>query len=89
MFINWTGTIGKILIAGTEGVTGSLFSTLLLIMIFIFIICMMFSIALEYTAILILPLCLACASYYSNFVAPLTVILIYISFIITKNWIFK
>lgn len=89
MFINLTGAIGTILESGTQSVTGSLFSTLLFILIFLIAIGILFSIPLEYIAIFIIPFCLACASYYSNFVAPLGVILIYVSFIITKNWIFK
>jgi len=89
MFINVTESIGVILQAGTQNITGSIFATLLLILMFLFVIAIMFSIPLEYISILILPYCLACASYYGNFVAPVGIILIYVSTIITKNWIFK
>lgn len=89
MFMNWTETIGIILKAGTQTVTGDIISTLFLVLIFLFAICIMFSIALEWIAIIILPLCLAMASEYNNFIGPVTVIIIYISMIITKNWIFK
>lgn len=88
-FINETDVIGQILQAGSQNVTGSLFLTLLIILIFLMVIAMMFSIPLEFISILILPICLASASYYGDFIAPVGIIIFYISFIITRNWIFK
>jgi len=89
MFINTTESIGTIIQAGTQSVTGSLFLTLLMIFIFLVIIGIIFSIPLEFISIILLPFCLACASHYGNFVAPVAIILIYVSTIITKNWIFR
>jgi len=88
-FINTTDIIGSILDAGTQNATGSLMATLLFILLFLVVICLMFGIPLEFISIIILPLCLSCASYYSDFFKPLIVILIYVSMIIAKNWLFK
>ncbi len=89
MFINITESIGLIVQSGTQNVTGSIFITLFLIMIVLFAIAMMFGIPLEFTSILILPFCISCAAYYGNFIAPVSIIIIYVSTIITKNWIFR
>lgn len=89
VFINETGTIGLILSAGTAGLTGNIVISLLIIMLFLITIAMLFSIPLEYTAIIILPLCISCGAYYNTFLAPTIVILIYLATIITKNWLFK
>lgn len=89
VFINFTETIGKVILAGTEGTSGSFTITLIMILILIIALAIMFGIQLEYTAILILPLTLACMSYYSDFVTFGMILLIYFAFILTKNFIFK
>lgn len=89
LFINVTDPLGIIVQHGTQSVTGSLFATLLIILIFLVAIGLMFQIPLEFLSIIILPYCLACGSHYSSFVAPMGVILIYIATLITKNWLFK
>ena len=89
VFINTTDIIGTIIGAGTENATGNLVVTLLFILLFLIVIALMFSIPLEFISVIILPLCLASASYYSDFFKPLIVILIYVSMIIAKNWLFK
>ena len=88
-FMNATGSIGLILAAGTLGVNGSLFLTLLMVLMFLIVIGIMFQIPLEFISIIVLPMCLACASYYSNFVAPVAVIFIYVATLITKRWLFN
>lgn len=88
-FINTTDIIGVIIGAGTENATGSLMATLLFILLILVVICLMFQIPLEFIAIILLPICLATGSYYSDFFKPLIVILIYVSMIIAKNWLFK
>lgn len=88
-FINTTDIIGSILDSGTQNATGNMVATLLFILLFLVVICLMFSIPLEFISIILLPLCLAMASYYSDFFKPLIVILIYVSMIIAKNWLFK
>lgn len=89
MFLNETGTIAVILAAGTQNLTGSMVATLFLILAFCLAISLMFGIPLEVFAIIILPLNLSMAAYYSSFITPLIVILIYLSMIIAKNWLFR
>lgn len=89
MFINQTGIIGTILDAGTQNATGSMVATLLFILFFLVVIAFMFGIPLEFISIIILPLCLSMGAYYSDFFRPLIVILIYVSMILAKNWLFK
>lgn len=89
VFINATESIGLILIAGSTNLTGNIVATLLLILAVLFAIAMMFQIPLEFTAVIFLPLCLAMGSYYSNMLGPLIVILIFLSTLVAKNWLFK
>lgn len=88
-FINFNETIGIIIGNATTTTTGSLFLTLLLIVLFFIAIAIVFGIRLEYTAIIIIPLVMGYAAYYSEFVALLLVLLIYLAFIMTKNFIFR
>jgi len=89
MFINESGIIAQIMQSGTHTITGSMYLTIFIVLIFLIIICMMFSIPLEFLSIIILPFCISIMAYYSNFIAPVGVILIYLTTIITKNWLFK
>ena len=89
MFINVTETIGLILAAGTRNLTGDMVATLFLILIFLVVIGLMFQIPLEFLSIVILPICISIAAYYSNFMLPLIIILIYVSSLIAKNWLFR
>lgn len=89
MFINTTETIGIIIGTASEVTTGSLFLTLMLLLVFLVAFGLLFGIKPEYISILILPYCLACMAYYSDFVAPGGTILIYVAFILTKNYILK
>jgi len=89
MFINESGILGVVLAAGTTNLTGNIVASLLLIMAFLFAVCIMFGIELEYTAIIFLPLCISIGAYYSKFLVIIIVILIYVSTLIAKNWIFR
>jgi len=89
MFIDSTGVIGIIMGAGTVVTTGSLFVSLFLVLMFLFALCLVFSIEFEYSAILLLPMLLGYASYYKEFIAPLGVLLIYLAMIFTKKFLFK
>ena len=89
MFINNTGVISSILSAGTTNLTGSIVLTLFMILMFLIIIAIMFKIPLEFLVVLILPFCLIVASETSSFWIPITTILIYISTLLAKNWLFK
>lgn len=89
VLLNTTGIIGSIMVAGTEGLTGDMVATLLIVLLFLVVIGIMFSIPMEYLSIIIIPFCLATATYYNQFIIPLLIIGIYLSVIITKNWLFK
>ena len=89
MFINQTETIGIIIGQATTTTTGSLFATLLLVLVFLLALCLLFRISIEWASILLLPLMISYASYYSNLYAPLGVTIIYLAMVLTKNFIFK
>lgn len=89
MFINWSQTMGVILAKSTEYNTGSIFLSLMILLVMILAFALMFGIKLEYTAILILPLLLGYMAYYSDFIAVGTCIFIYLALILTKNFLFK
>ena len=88
-FINTTGTIGTIMQSGTSTLTGTMVATLLFILIFLVVMALMFGIPLEFMAVVILPFCIGVSSYYTNFLLQTIVILLYVSMIIAKNWLFK
>lgn len=89
MFINSTGVIAQIMESGTQNLTGGIIATLFMILLFLILVAMMFQIPLEYLAVLILPFCLAVGAYYSTFIIPITIIILYLSSILAKNWIYK
>jgi len=88
-FINATEAIGVIVQSGTETVTGSIIATLFLILLFLIILCVMFSIPLEFAAIILLPFCISVAAYYSSFLLAVTLIAIYLSALVAQHFIFK
>lgn len=88
-FINQTDVIGRILDSGTQTLTGSMVATLFFILMFLIVIAFMFGIPLEFLAIFILPFCIAVGSYYSNFLLPIIIIIIFLASIIAKNWLFR
>lgn len=89
MFINITETIGVIVAAGTKNLTGDIGATLFLIFLFLIVVALMFQIPLEFLSVIILPMCISIAAYYSNFMIPLIVIIIYVASLIAKNWLFR
>jgi len=89
IFINETGVIGSILAAGTQNLTGSIMATLFFVLIFLVVICIMFNIPLEFAALLLLPFCLGVGAFYSSFIIPITIILIFVSALVAKNWLFR
>lgn len=88
-FINSTDVIGRILESGTNTLTGSMVATLFFILLFLVVVAFMFGIPLEFLAVIILPFCLALGSYYSNFYIPIIIIIVFVSSIMAKNWLFK
>lgn len=89
MFINATETIGVIMAAGTTGITGSVIATLFMILFILMVIALMFGVPIEFLLVLILPFCLVCAAYYSNFMLPVVIIILFVSMLIAKNWLFR
>lgn len=86
---NMSQSIGIIIGSSTSTTFGSMFMTLFFILMLLMGVALLFGIKLEFTAILILPLVLGYMAYYSEFLATGIILLIYISIIITKNFIFK
>jgi hypothetical protein len=86
IFVNSTGVFGILLNAFTENITGSLFLTLLLILMFLLALCMMAQIPIEWTVVFMLPLLLYLMAYTSEFQAIGGFALIYTGIIIAKNW---
>lgn len=88
-FINTTDVIGVILASGAQTVTGDIVSALMMIFLFLAVIALMFGIPLEFTAVIMLPLTIATAAYYSDFMALLIVLGIYLCTLLAKNWFFR
>ena len=89
LFMNTTETIGKIILSGSNNVTGSLVGTLILILIFLMAICIMFGIPLEFSAILVFPYILVVSAYYSSFMLIMVLIIVFLVIIIAKNFLFR
>lgn len=90
LFINTTETVGIILGSATTYTTGSMFISLLILMLAIVAMAIMFGIQLEYTAILILPLLLSYMAFYGGEFAIISlVIMIYLALIFTKKFILQ
>lgn len=88
-FLNCTDTIGIILGSTTQYTTGDLFMTFLIIMLVLCALCLMIGLRLEYSMIIILPLLLSYMGYYSAFDSIGIVILLYLSIVMTYNFIIR
>jgi hypothetical protein len=86
---NATGFVGQMLGTATASITGSLFLSLFMMFIILLAICFMFGIPLEFSGIILLPLCLVLMTYYSEFIGTGGVMLIYLAFVIAKNMPFR
>lgn len=89
MLLNSTGTLGTMIQYATSDVTGSLFLTLLGVVMLLMLFCFLFRIPVEFSAVLILPLLLGLMAYMTEFVAIGGVFLIYLGVIVGKNFFFK
>lgn len=89
MLLNTTGTLGVVINYATVYITGSLFVTLLGIVFGLLLLCLLFRIPMEFTAVLVLPLLLGVGAYVSEFTAIVGVFLIYMGILIGKNFFFK
>jgi hypothetical protein len=88
VFLNETGIIGQAII-GANGITGSLFLTLLLILIIFIILALAMRIPIEATAIIYLPLIITITAYSGDFLATFGVTLIFLGVVLGKNIFFN
>jgi len=82
-----------VLLSGTEpviigliSITGSLFLSLLVIIILLMVLALVFRIPLEFTAIFILPMLLTFMAYDSHIISILGVLLIYVGVLFGKHF---
>lgn len=88
IFLNQTETIGRIITAGANNVTGDILGAILVIFIVLVAVCIYFQIPIEFMAIILLPLAITASAYLGGpFMAIVVCILILISWIIAKNWL--
>ena len=88
-FMKWTDTIGQIISQGTITTTGSVVMTLFIIMLLLIVAAVMFSIPIEWTAIIILPLMISLMQYSKEFMGIGTVLILYLSLLLAKNFLFR
>jgi len=89
LFLNETGFVGDILTGLTNNVTGSLFLTLLMIMLFFILMTLLFRFPIEFSLVLLLPLFLGFMAATSDFLALGGVVLIYLGIVFAKNFFIK
>jgi len=77
------------IIIGLINITGSLFLSLLFIMILLIVFALLFRIPLEFTAVLILPLLIVISAYDGAFMSVLGTFLIYLGVLFGKHFIFS
>ena len=88
--LNETGIIGQILNGGTNNMTGSIALTLFFIFLFFMMMCIFFAIPLEFAIIFTMPFLLAAATVSTYLILPIiTVIIIFVAMILTKNFLFR
>lgn len=89
VLFNESNIIGELIIYMNQNVTGSLFLTLLFMVLVLLAICALFKIPMEFTALFILPLLLAIMTDVGEFLAVGGVCLIYLGILLAKNLWFK
>lgn len=89
MLMNGSGSIGTIIQYATTDITGSLFLTLLGVVMLLLVLCFLFRIPMEFSAVLVMPILLGLMAYMQEFVAIGGVFLIYMGVLVGKNFFFK
>lgn len=89
MLFNETGSIGTMILYATNDITGSLFLTLLGVVMILMLLCLLLRLPMEFSAILVLPLLIGLMAYMQEFVAIGGVFLIYLGIILGKNFFFR
>lgn len=85
-FFNSSDTFGQVLLYMTTDITGSLFISLLLIMVIMIAFALALRIPVEFTAILLIPLFLTLMAFSSDFLAIGGILLIYLGILTAKNF---
>ena len=88
LMINETGILGQAY-AGMNAITGSVFLTLLSVVLVLMLVAMIFRMPIEFTAVFILPSLLTFLAFESEFLAVGGVILIYLGILLGKNLFFN
>ena len=84
LFLQDAGFFGQI-INGLTNITGSLFLTLLYILIFFVVIALAMQIPLEWISVIYLPMCISLVAYTSDFLAIFGCLLIYLAFVVAQH----
>lgn len=88
-YLNTSGPVGIMLEYFTYNVTGSLFLTLLALILFLIFIAMALNIPVEWTSLFVIPLLLVSVSSQGDLWSILGALLIFLSFIFAKRFIFR
>lgn len=85
-FMNFSGSAYTIM-EGMSGLTGDMFTSLLLMLFILFLICLAFRIPIEFISVLLLPFLLTLWAYDGSFTVVGGIFLIYLAVVLTKNFI--
>jgi len=85
--INTTDTIGAFMSTITTETTGSLYLTLILIVIFCYVFCLGFKIPIELSSIIILPLCIGFMLITTEVYSVLSIVILHLAVVVTKFFI--
>lgn len=89
VFYNDTGTVGVLITYMTVNVTGSLFITLLIIVMALMSLTLLFRIPLEFSSVIILPLLLVLMAYSTEFLVYGSVTLLYLGVLMAKMYVLR
>lgn len=87
VFIN--DSTAQAVIVGLSGLTGNLFTSLLLIVFLLIVVCIVLRIQIEWIAIFLLPLLLTLWAYDASFIALGGTFLIYLGLVLAKNFFIR
>lgn len=88
IFLNQTGVVADI-VYGMIELTGDWFTSMMLIVILLVVLCLALKMPLEMTAIFVLPFLIVCYAFVPSFSAVTGVTLIYLGVILAKNIFLK
>lgn len=87
-YINESGFIYGFVYYATTNVTGSLFLTLLFILLGLMAMAFAFRVPIEFTIIFLLPLVITLMAFNANFLALGGILLVWLGIILAKNFFF-